>query len=94
MESLLEAEKIQVECLNNKFVIELSLVVSNVYICLIERGTIFVCIAFSDRSCWAKKECHLSVHDPTNIYQAKNQQSFTSFVDKNADRILPSRMSN
>jgi hypothetical protein len=93
-ESSLEAEKIQIECLNNKFVIGLwLLVVSDVYLCLIERGTIFVFIAFSDRSYWAK-ECHLSVCDPTNIDQAKSQQSFTCFVYKKVNEILPSRMSN
>jgi hypothetical protein len=90
----LEAEKIQIECLNNKFVFGLSLVVSNVYLCLIERGLNFVFIAFSDKSCWAEKEPYLSVCDPTNIDQAKNQQSFTGFVYKNANKILPSRMSN
>ncbi len=82
MELSLEAEKIQIECLNNKLVIGLSLVVSNVYLRLIERGPIFVFIAFSDRSWWVKKECHLSACDPTNIDQAKNQESFTSFVYK------------
>jgi hypothetical protein len=46
MESSLEAEKIQIEFLNNKFVIGLSLVVSNVYLCLIERGPIFVFLHF------------------------------------------------
>jgi hypothetical protein len=84
MESSPEVEKIQVECLNNKFVIGLSLVVPNVYLCLTERGPIFVYIAFSDRSCWTKKECHFSICDPIIIDQAKNQQSFTIFVSKNA----------
>jgi hypothetical protein len=51
-------------------------------------------IAFLDRSCWAEKHCHLSVCDPTNIDQAKNQQCFTSVVYKNTNKILPSRMSN
>ncbi len=78
--------------LNKKIVIRLSLGVSNVYLCLIERGPIFVFIAFSERSCWAQKECHLSIRDLTNIDQAKNQQSFTSFVYKNASEILPSSM--
>jgi hypothetical protein len=76
MESSLEAEIIQIEFLNNKFVIGLSLVVSNVYSCLIERGPNFVFIAFSDRSCWATKECPFSICDPTNIDQAKNQKSY------------------
>jgi hypothetical protein len=57
----LEAEKTQIKCLNNNFGIGLSLVVSNVYLCLIERVKNFDFIAFSDRSCWAEKECHLSV---------------------------------
>jgi hypothetical protein len=57
----LEAKKIQIDCLNNKIVLELSLVVSNVYLSLIERDPIFVFIAFLDRSCRAKKEFHLSV---------------------------------
>jgi hypothetical protein len=36
-------------------------------------------------------ECHLSLLNQTKIDQAKNQQSFTSFVYKNADKILKTR---
>jgi hypothetical protein len=46
------------------------------------RSQIVVFIAFLNRSCWAKKECHLSLLDRTKIDQAKNQRSFTSFVYK------------
>jgi hypothetical protein len=67
----MEAEKIRIECLNNKFVSGLSLVASNVYLCLIERGLIFVSVAFSDRSCWAKKECYLSIRDPPILTKLK-----------------------
>ncbi len=48
MDTSLETEKIQIECLDNKFVIALSLVVSNDYLCLFEIGPISVFIAFSD----------------------------------------------
>jgi hypothetical protein len=94
MELSLEAKKIQIECLNNKFVIGLSFVVSNVYFCLIERGPFFCFHCTFGQLLLAKKECHLSICDLTNIDQAKNQKSFTSFVYKNANKILLSRMSN
>jgi hypothetical protein len=55
------------------------------------RGQIVVFIAILNRSCWAEKECHLSLLEQTKIDQAKNQQSFTSFVYKNASKILKTR---
>jgi hypothetical protein len=58
------------------------------------RGQIVVFVAFLNRSCWAEKECHLSLLKQTKIDQAKNQQSFTSFVYKNATKILKTRKAN
>jgi hypothetical protein len=55
------------------------------------RGKIAVFIAFLNRSFWAVKECHLSLLKQTKIDQAKNQQSFTCFVYKNANKILKTR---
>ncbi len=58
------------------------------------RGQIVVFITFLNRSCWAGKECHLTLLKQTKIDQAKNQQSFTSFVYKNAAKILKTRKEN
>ncbi len=49
---------------------------------------IFLFIAFLTRSRWAKMECHLSLPNQTKIDRAKNQQSFTSFVYKNANKNI------
>ncbi len=49
---------------------------------------IFLFIAFLNRLFWAEMECHLSLLNQTKIEQAKNQQSFTSFVYKNANKNI------
>jgi hypothetical protein len=47
-----------------------------------------VFIAFLNRSCWAEKECHLSLLNQAKIERAKNQRSFTASTTKTLTKFL------
>jgi hypothetical protein len=68
--------------------------VSNVTFCLRQEVILLFFFAFLNRSCWAEKECHLSLLEQSKNDRAKNQHSFTSFVYKNANKILKTRKAN